>query len=101
MGFGPTGRAAEAVLSVGLYPRWVALFFPDGKRLADPAGLLKGDGKIVRRITLDGPADLDRGAVKGLIRQAVRGAEPPVDGRARRRMVIKSVSKRQRARRPT
>ena len=101
VGFGATERASDAVLAVALYPRWVTLFFLDGKRLADPAGLLEGDGKIVRRITLNGPADLDRAAVKALIRQAVRGADPPIDARARRRMVIKSVSKRQRARRPT
>jgi len=100
IGFGATERASDAVLSVALYPRWVTLFFLDGKRLADPAGLLKGDGKIVRRITLAGPTDLDRAAVKALVRQAVRGAEPPIDPRARRRMVVRSVSKKQRARRP-
>jgi hypothetical protein len=101
IGFGATERASDAVLSVALYPRWVALFFLDGKRLADPTGLLEGDGKIVRRITLAAPADLDRPGVKALIRQAVRGADPPLDAGARRRMVIKSVSKKQRARRPT
>ena len=100
VGFGATERASDAVLSVALYPRWVTLFFLDGTRLRDPQGLLEGDGKVVRRLTLSGPADVDRPAVKALIRQAVRAADPPVDARARRRMVLKSVSKRQRPRRP-
>ena len=100
VGFGATERASDAVLSVALYPRWVTLFFLDGKRLKDPAGLLEGDGKLVRRITLAGPTHLDRPAVMALVRQAVRAADPPIDARAKRRMVIKSVSKKQRPRRP-
>lgn len=101
VGFGATERASEAVLSIALYPRWVTLFFLDGKKLSDPHGLLEGDGKIVRRLTLEGATHVDRPAVKALIRQAVRAADPPIDARAKRRMVIKSVSGRQRARRPS
>jgi hypothetical protein len=33
VGFGPTERAAEAVLSIALYPRGVTLFFLQGARL--------------------------------------------------------------------
>jgi len=101
IGFGATERASDAVLSVALYPRWATLFFLDGKRLADPHELLEGDGKVVRRLTLADAAHVDRPAVKALIRQAVRAADPPIDARARRRMVIKSVSKKQRSRRPS
>jgi hypothetical protein len=101
IGLGATERASDAVLSVALYPRWVTLFFLDGKQLVDPRGLLEGDGKIVRRLTLEDAAHVDRPAVKALIRQAVRAADPPIDARGRRRMVIKSVSKSQRSRRPS
>ena len=38
VGFGPTERASEAVLSIALYPRWVTLFFLQGARLSDPRG---------------------------------------------------------------
>jgi len=100
VGFGANERAGDTVLSIALYPRLVTLFFLDGRTLADPHGLLEGDGKRVRRLTLGGPAHVDRPAVRALIRQAVRGADPPIDPAARRLMVIRSVSAKQRARRP-
>src|SRR5689334_14308151 len=52
VGFGPTERASDAILSIALYPRWVNLFFLNGVGLPDPRRLLQGDGKTVRRITL-------------------------------------------------
>ncbi len=100
VGFGATERASDAVLSVALYRRWVTLFFLDGRKLVDPKGLLEGDGKQVRRITLAGAADVESAAVRALIRQAVRAASPPIDAHGKRRMIIKSVSKQQRPRRP-
>ena|SRR5438105_2821045 len=100
VGFGASERASEAVLSVALYPRWVTLFFLDGRALRDPGGLLEGDGKLVRRIMLAAAADLDRPAVRALVRQAVRAADPPIDARGKRRMVIRAVSKQQRPRSP-
>ncbi|HEU0093390.1 MAG TPA: hypothetical protein VFS78_14835 [Vicinamibacteria bacterium] len=100
VGFGPSERASEAVLSIALYPRWVTLFFLQGARLSDPARLLKGAGKRVRHIVLTDLAILDEPAVRGLIGQAVATAPRPIDARARRRMVIRSVSAKQRSRRP-
>jgi hypothetical protein len=101
MGFGPTERASEAVVSIALYPRWVTLFFLQGARLADPARLLKGAGSRVRHIVLSDVAILDQPAVRTLIRQALAAAPRPIDAKARRRMVVRAVSARQRPRRPT
>jgi hypothetical protein len=100
VGFGPSERASEAVLSIAVYPRWVTLFFLQGARLADPAGLLEGAGTRVRHIVLGDVAVLDQPAVRALIRQALAAAPRPIDGRARRRMVIRAVSAKQRPRRP-
>jgi hypothetical protein len=100
VGFGPSERASEAVLSIALYPRWVTLFFLKGAVLADPARLLKGSGTRVRHIVLDEVAVLDRPPVRALIRQALSHADPPIDAKARRRMAIRSVSAKQRPRRP-
>jgi hypothetical protein len=36
IGFGPSERASEAIVSIALYPRWVNLFFLHGARLPDP-----------------------------------------------------------------
>jgi len=100
VGFGPSERASEAVLSIALYPRWVTLFFLQGARLDDPARRLKGAGTRVRHIVLTDLALLDEPAVRGLIGQALATAPRPIDARARRRMVIRSVSAQQRPRRP-
>jgi hypothetical protein len=100
IGFGPTERASEAVLSIALYPRWVNLFFLQGARLADPDGLLQGEGSRVRRILVRDAAVLEAPGVKALIAQAVAASPIPFPGKRGRRMVIKSVSARQRPRRP-
>jgi hypothetical protein len=100
MGFGPTEHASEAIVSIALYPRWVTLFFLQGARLADPARLLKGAGSRVRHIVVSDVAILDQPAVRGLIRQAITTAPRPIDAKARRRMVVRAVSPKQRPRRP-
>jgi hypothetical protein len=97
IGYGPTERASDALCSIAVYPKWVTLFFLRGTEMQDPDGLLKGGGKIVRQIRLDDASDLDKPAVKKLIRQAIGLADVPF---ARRRLVIRSVSAKQRPRRP-
>ena len=101
IGFGPGERASEAVVSIAAYPRWVTLFFLDAKDLADPHGLLKGSGSRVRHIRLETPATLDRPEVRALIGEALGNAKKPIDPGQPRRMVIKSVSAKQRPRRPS
>jgi hypothetical protein len=102
VGFGPTDRASDAVFSIAVYPRWVTLFFlQDGPDIPDPEGLLKGSGSRVRHLVLDAAAeDLNRPAVRRLITAALGLAPWRVDGQARRRLIIKSVSPKQRPRRP-
>jgi hypothetical protein len=99
IGFGPTERASEIVFSIAVYPRWVSLFFARGIRLRDPAHLLKGAGKVVRHIVLTDASDLDRRPVQALISQALKQAGERMDDPATGRLVIKSVSVRQRPRR--
>ncbi len=101
IGFGPTDRASEAVFSIALYPRWVSLFFLQGAKLADPKKLLKGSGRQVRSIVLEDASVLDQPAVRALMAQAVKRAKPAIDATARRRLVVKSVSAKQRPRRPS
>ena len=52
IGFGPTERASEAILSIAVFPRWVSLFFLQAKGLPDPTGILKGKGNVARHIVL-------------------------------------------------
>jgi hypothetical protein len=100
IGFSPSERASDAVLSIARYPKWVTLFFLEGAWLPDPKGLLQGNGTRVRGIRLDRAADIDAPAVRALIRAALEQAEVRIDPAGRRRMMIKSISPKQRPRRP-
>jgi hypothetical protein len=100
IGFGASERLADTVFSIALFPRWVSLFFLNGVELDDPEKLLRGSGNRVRHIVLKGAADLNQPGIKALMAQAVERAEarfPNTGGR----IVIRSISARQRPRRPT
>jgi hypothetical protein len=98
-GFGPTDRPSDAVFSIALYPRWVRLFFLDGVSLQDPDKLLSGSGSAVRSLMLKSAKDLDSAPVRALMAQAKRGLRPPPG--AKGQTEIRSVSTRQRPRRPS
>jgi hypothetical protein len=100
IGFGPSEKASEAVFSIALYPRWINLFFLQGAELPDPDGILLGSGKQVRHVVLRTATDLDRPEVKQLMEIALAQATRPIDRKQPGRIVIKSISARQRPRRP-
>ena len=100
VGFGPSERASEAVVSLAVFPKWVTLcFLQNGPRIPDPENLLNGSGNVVRHVRLASAEDLDKPAIKRLIREVLRMAEVPIKRSAKGRMVIKSISAKQRPRR--
>jgi hypothetical protein len=101
IGFAATERASDAIFSIALYPRWVSLFFlMNGTKLRDPECYLKGSGKVVRHIVLENAALLDDPVVQELMAQALELSPKQVDASQPRRLIIKSVSAKQRPRRP-
>jgi hypothetical protein len=100
IGFGPSERASEAIFSIAIYPKWVSLFFLQAQGLPDPDKLLKGSGKVARHIVLHTQAMLDEPAVKTLMKEAVVRAAVPFARTGPHRLIIKSVSAKQRPRRP-
>jgi hypothetical protein len=100
IGFGPSERASEAIFSIALYPRWVSLFFLQGSGLPDPNRILQGTGTAARHLILKSPDTLDEPAVQILIEQALLHATVPIDPTRPGRLLIKSVSEKQRPRRP-
>ena len=99
IGFGAGEKASDIILSIALYPRYVTLFFLNGVDLPDPQGLLEGDGSQVRGVRLDPIGKLESSGVGALIDAAVARAKPlPEAGEGR--MIIKSISAKQRPRRP-
>ncbi len=107
IGFAPGDRTSDAVFSLAVYPRWVSLFFlRNALALKDPRHLLQGKGNVVRHILLETAETLDSPAVKSLMKEALRLsdalqlAHPPANPTEASRLIIKSVSEKQRARRP-
>lgn len=98
--FGPSERTSDAIFSITLYPRWISLFFVHGAELPDPHKVLKGNGNAMRHIVVDKAAMLDDPIISGLMDQAVKHAPKQIDAAAPNRIVIKSVSAKQRPRRP-
>lgn len=100
VGFAPGDKAGGAVLSLALYPKWVSLFFLDGAALPDPHRLLQGSGSRVRHIRMPSAEAFDDPRLQALVAEALARAEPPIDPGEPTRLIIKSVSAKQRPRRP-
>ena len=84
--YGPTETGIEAICAIKVTPKGVTLFFGRGNEMQDPDGLLSGKAKLVRELPLGGASDLDKPAIKKLIRQAIKMADVSFPGR---RLVIK------------
>jgi hypothetical protein len=100
IGFGPTERTSEAVYSIALFPRWVSLFFLQAKGLPDPDKMLRGSGTVARHIVLPTAAMLHQPPVRELMREAAMRAKVPFDAKGKPQLIIKSISAKQRPRRP-
>ena len=100
IGFGATERASDAIFSLAIYPRWVNLFFLQGAKLDDPGKLLQGSGGVVRHILLSDSKRLDDPGVRDLMDRALAQSPRAIDATARRRMIVKSISAKQRPRKP-
>jgi len=98
IGFSPTERPSDAILSIVIWPKKVSICFLQGKHLPDPEGVLQGDGNQVRFIRLDaGAAILDTSTVRTLVSEAIAFGETPFRGKGQ--LVIRSISRKQRPRR--
>ncbi len=99
IGYGPSEKASEAIFSLAAQARGLSLCFLQGAVLPDPKGLLKGSGNVVRNIRLETADTLDRPDVRSLMKAALEHARAPITQKSAHRLVIKSVSAKQRPRR--
>jgi hypothetical protein len=60
----------DGIFHIAVYSRHVNLGFNEGATLGDPKGILQGDGKRVRHITIKSVADLQRPEIRTYIRRA-------------------------------
>jgi hypothetical protein len=100
IGYGPTARASDAILSLAAHARGVNLcFLQRGPELPDPGSILRGRGSVARNLPLEAPEDLDRPDVGAIIDAALERAGTPMHASQGAELVIKSVSAKQRPRR--
>ncbi len=104
IGFGPTERASEAIFSIAVFPKWISLFFLQAQKgstpLPDPEKRLQGTGNVVKHIRLASAKTLDEPAIHALMQEAEARAAVPLSPKGKHRLIIKSVSAKQRPRRP-
>lgn len=99
IGYSPTERPSDSVVSLAAAANGVGLSFYRGASLPDPLRILLGSGAQNRFLRLPSASVLVRPEVEALIAAAIAQARVPFAERGRGRLVIRSVSSKRRARR--
>jgi Domain of unknown function (DU1801) len=100
IGFGPSERTSTAFVSLAVFARGVNLYFINGATLPDPEKRLQGGGNRGRFVRLESLDALDDPYVVRLLETAADQDEAPLPKAGRGYTVVKSVSAKQRPRRP-
>ena len=99
IGYSPTERPSDSVLSIAARANGVGLCFIYGAKLPDPKKVLQGSGSQTRFLRLESADVLGRPEVEALVAAAIARARTPYPAEGRGRLIIRSVSARQRPRR--
>ena len=99
IGYGPTERPSDCIVSLVAGANGVGLCFIHGAKLPDPRKILRGSGNQTRSIHLDSADVLARPEVEALIAAAIAQAKTPFRGDSRGKLIVRSVSAKQRPRR--
>jgi Domain of unknown function (DU1801) len=101
IGYGSTERPSDAIVSMAAGSNGIGLCFIHGASLPDPHKILLGSGNQTRFIRLESVDVLTRPEVEALLAVAIARAKTPLPSRGRGRLIIRSVSAKQRPRRRT
>jgi hypothetical protein len=99
IGYSPTDRPSDAVLSIAAGSSGVGLCFIHGASLPDPKRVLLGSGRQTRFIRIASVEVLARPEVEALVKAAISRSKAPFPAARRGKLVIRSVSAKQRPRR--
>jgi Domain of unknown function (DU1801) len=99
IGYCSTERPSDCILSIAAAANGIGLSFYHGATLPDPHKLLLGSGSQNRFIRIESAATLARPEVEELIAVAVAQTEKLLPGSGGGKLVIRSISKKQKPRR--
>jgi hypothetical protein len=99
IGYCSTERPSDCIVSIAAAPNGVGLSFYYGASLPDPHGLLLGSGSQNRFVRIESATTLAQPGVEELIAAAIAQAAKPLLAKGRGKLVIRSISKKQKARR--
>lgn len=99
IGYSPTEKPTDAPLSIAARANGVGLCFIHGAKLPDPKGLLLGFGRQTRFIRVEAASQLRDPDVARLITTAISRNATPFSSRGRGRLIVRSISAKQRPRR--
>jgi hypothetical protein len=99
IGYSSTERPSDSIVSMAAAANGVGLCFIRGAILPDPNKILLGSGKQTRFIRLESVGVLRRPEVEALLASAASNAEVPLQAKGRGKLIIRSVSAKQRPRR--
>jgi len=98
IGYSPTERPTDSILSIAARANGVGLCFINGASLPDPKGLLLGSGRQTRFIRLESAARLSHPEVEALIKAAIAKATQPFPRHGRGKLIVRSIAAKQRPR---
>jgi hypothetical protein len=99
IGYSPTERPSDYIVSIAASAAGLGLSFNNGARLSDPDGVLLGSGKANRFIRLPTAGVLAEPKIEAMLRRAVEASTVPQPWSAGGKLIIRSVSAKQRPRR--
>ena len=99
IGYSPTERPSDSILTIAAAANGVGLSFYRGASLPDPHKVLLGSGSQNRFVRLESAATLERPEIAALINAAVAQNKVPLPASGKRKLIIRSISAKQKARR--
>jgi hypothetical protein len=99
LSYGPTERPSDCIITIAAAANGVGLSFYRGASLPDPHKVLLGSGSQNRFVRIESIDVFARPEVKALIAAAITQAPVPLPANGKGRLIIRSISAKQRPRR--
>jgi Domain of unknown function (DU1801) len=99
IGYGPTERPSDSIISIAAAANGVGLCFIRGASLPDPAKILQGSGKQTRFVRLPSADILTQPEIQTLLTLAADRTKTPMPAQGKGKLIIRSISAKQRPRR--